>query len=206
MNKISVVVAMVGTVAVALSGCAYLNGDARRLDKDQKSVSVSNTLLTWTETEYVFGEGNLPFRFTCKPSNTPYSFTVRVLTNDVFKLRIPYYRPMASNDVAVREKDTVIAVSNGVATVSGGSDKLEWCEYWRRDTKCGAMIPQCNRLFLVLDLKRGTWSVELSTADCERRYHLKGEFNPEKLQQPRSFVIEECRGAKFLHWSNWYEW
>ena len=44
MNKISVVVAIVGTVAVALSGCACLNGDARRLDRDQKSVSVSNTL------------------------------------------------------------------------------------------------------------------------------------------------------------------
>lgn len=202
MNKTSVVVAMVGTVAVALSGCAYLNGDARRLGKDQKSVSVSNTLLTWTDTEYAFGEGNLPFCFTCKPSNTPYAFAVMVSTNGVFKMRLSYY----CFDATSKEKDTVIAVSNGVATVSGA----ERCEYWQRETqcwtKCGTMIPQCERLCLFLDTKRGMWRVSASSADCEHSYRLNGKFMREKLQQPRSFVIEECRGVEFLHGSNWYEW
>ena len=194
---------MVGTVAAALSGCAYLNGDARRLGKDQKSVSVSNTLLTWTDTEYAFGDGNLPFRFACKPSNTPYAFAAIVPTNGVFKMRLSYY----CFDARSREKDTVIAVSNGVATVSGA----ERCEYWQRETqcwaKCGTMIPQCERLCLFLDTKRGMWRVSASSADCERiDFRLQGKFNPEKLQQPRSFVVEECRGVKFLHGSNWYEW
>lgn len=191
---------LVGIVLAVLSGCAYLNGDAMWLSKDQKSVSISNTLLTLTETEYEFDEDNLPFCFTCKPSKTPYDFIVHLETNSVFKIRI-----RTTNSDVGSEDDAVIAVGNGVATVYGGRGKLEW-QMWHGSgyKKCGTSISQCKGFTLTMCPNRGRCLVYLSSA--EHSYYLEIEYGQDKSCRPNCLVIEECRGAKLRHLGNWYDW
>lgn len=208
---IPVVLVLLLTVC-GLCGCAYLNGDAMWLGKDQKDVAVSNTLLTWTSTEYEFDEGNLPFRYTCKPSKTPYEFMVELPTNGAFKVRIIYRA-----DGRESEKDTFIAVSNGIASVYCASGALEWRESGRPEkcgdviacpvAKCGTVIPRCgNGLGLHICPRQGRWVAETSSDDHQHSYYVEGKFMPEKLLGRHDFIIEECLGAKFSHLSNWYDW
>ena len=173
------------SVAVlALSGCAYLNGDAMHLGT-KKSVTVSNTLLTWFPTEYEFKDANLPFQFLCKPNNTPYDFGFELPTNSVLKLRLSYYHSSSTS-----EKDTVVSVSNGVATIRG--------------PKNSAVVNGCKSFWLRISPHRGMWAIGLQATSGNRL--IEGKFMPEKMWQTERFAIEECRGVKVRHQSNWYEW
>lgn len=197
---IPVVLVLLLTVC-GLCGCAYLNGDAMWLGKDQKDVAVSNTLLTWTSTEYEFDDGNLPFRYTCKPSKTPYEFMVELPTNGAFKVRIIYRA-----DGRESEKDTFIAVSNGIASVYCASGALEWRESGSSEM-CGTMITRCsNRFGWWISPRHRKWRVQIASDDHQHSYYVEGKFMPEKLLGRHDFIIEECLGAKFSHLSNWYDW
>lgn len=193
---------LIGIVLTTLSGCAYLNGDAMWIGSDQKSVCVSNTLMTLTETEYKFKEDNLPFCFTCKPSSTSYDFIVDLETNSVFKIRIC----TKHNNVSQKD-DAVIAVCNGMATISGGLCALEWQRWDNPDCrwkKCGTSISQCKEIRLSICPRHGRCLVYASSAAYS--YFLEVDYRREKLCKSNSFIIEECSDAKLRHLSNWYDW
>jgi len=182
-------------VALAVSvmgGCAYLNGDAMWLGETQKDVSVSNTLMTLSDTEYDFKEGNLPFTFTCEPSRWPYLFGARLQTNSVFKVRFVW-------GGSPNDGDEFVEIRDGVARIHK-SDKSGWLRSGGEDA--GTEISRCTSASFWLG--RGEWLFYVDTTN--ESYHARGKLAPCKAAIDRRFVIEECQNVIFRHTRNWYEW
>jgi len=173
-----------GALVGGLSGCAYLNGDAMWLGVNQKEVRVSNTLLTWFDTEYNLGEDNLPFVFVCLPSEDPYEFGVRLSTNSVFRVRF-----QRGNEA--REGDDFVEVRNGIMRVVKNDRPEE--------------VYTCKAMNIHVSPSRGSWRIWAWSEGNETHY-VEGEYPLSKMRETRRLVVEECKNTEFRHQSNWYEW
>lgn len=195
-------------LAILMSGCAYLNGDAMWLSAGQKNLALCKRFPTFGDVEYSFQEDNLPFCFNVlgyhefghlgHAMGAPdFSKGDYIATNSVLRFSVENTKPKVHVE---------FLVSNGVVQVIGCRGKE--CLVERRE---GALPNES--ISISIDEK---WrecalgrlvSVGVWHSGCSIQIHRMGEYGvvynytfPPSDDGHMTLCILEIKNLRWFHW------
>ena len=196
------------SLAIAISGCSYLNGDAIWLSDGQKDVVLSKRFSTFGDVEYSFQEDNLPFNFHLygyhefghlghSAEGPDFSKGGYIEENSVLRFSVENHNP---------EVRVEFLVSNGVVQVVGYNGQESRVEWRKGPLPNDAMSINADERWREIASGRVV-SVGVWHSGCSIRIHRLAEYGvvynytfPSSSDGHMTLCISQIKNMRWFHW------